>query len=148
MKALLLFIISTAFTINSQAQILKPIKWSYAAKKVSSTEAIIYIKASINKGWHIYGLNVPENGPVKTSFTFRPSADYKLIGKTTSPEPLKHFEETFHMDVTRFENTVVFQQKVELTHEVALVNGSIGYMICSDSQCLPPENLDFSIKIN
>ena len=31
------------------AQILKPVKWSYVAKKVNETEAIVFLRATIDR---------------------------------------------------------------------------------------------------
>jgi len=80
-KVLILFYLIVAPTIV-QAQILKPVKWSYAAKKVNSNEAVIFFKAVIDKGWHIYSQNVKDGGPTKTVFTFNKSSEYSVLGKT------------------------------------------------------------------
>jgi len=71
MKNLILFVAGLLFSITASSQILKPVKWSYAAKKTSSTEATLYLKASIEEGWHIYSQYVTDGGPVKNEFYFR-----------------------------------------------------------------------------
>jgi hypothetical protein len=53
MKRLFLTVVAVFFAAASFAQIEDPVKWSYAAKKVSSTEAVVLIKATIEDGWHI-----------------------------------------------------------------------------------------------
>src|SRR3569623_939749 len=88
MKRILLLIAVLMIGTGAFAQIDKPVKWSYAAKKINNTEAVIFLLATIQPGWHIYSQNVKDGGPVKTSFTFTPSKEYALIGKTAEPNPV------------------------------------------------------------
>jgi DsbC/DsbD-like thiol-disulfide interchange protein len=129
------------------AQIEQPVKWAYAAKKISNKEAVIFIKATIDNGWHIYSQNTKDGGPVKTSFTFVPASGYSLLGKTAEPVPITHFEKSFSMDVSYFENTVIFQQKVKLKKNQTIVKGSLEYMTCNDHKCLPPSDVDFRVAV-
>jgi hypothetical protein len=147
MKKLVLFLAVTAFTLSAHSQILKPVTWSYAAKKTSKTEAVIFMKATIDEGWHLYSQNVKDGGPVKTTFTFPASKAYTLVGKTVEPKGTTRFEDTFKMDVTFFEKSVIFQQKIKLNGAAATVKGSVEFMTCDDKQCLPPEEINFSIAV-
>lgn len=147
MKNLFLFAVALFFSMTASSQILKPVKWSYAAKKTSKTEATLYLKASIEEGWHLYSQSIPDGGPVKTSFKFTPAKTYKLVGKTTEPKPIVKFEKAFDMNVGYFENSVIFQQKIKLTGANATVKGTLEFMVCDDSQCLPPETVEFSIPV-
>jgi hypothetical protein len=140
--ALVLIIHTTAFS-----QILAPVKWSYGTKRISDTEAIIFIKATIDKGWHIYSQHVDDGGPVKTTITFAADKAYALTGSTSEPRPVSKYEKTFSMNVAYFEKAVVFQQKVKLKAGQASVNGTINYMACDDHQCLPPENVEFVVAL-
>lgn len=143
-------ILITCFLVCSliaNAQIQNPVKWSYAAKKLSPTEAMLYIKATIDKGWHIYSVNQKDGGPQKTSFRFSVSKDYTLVGKIAEPKPIKKFEEVFGMDVMHFENSVVFTQKVKLNAKSTVVKGMVEFMACTNEQCLPPAEVEFNIPI-
>jgi hypothetical protein len=147
MKRLILFLAIAASTITAKSQILKKVTWSYAAKKTSKTEATVYFKATIDEGWHVYSQTVKEGGPIKTTFTFPASKEYTLVGKTIEPKPITKYEETFSMNVSYFEKSVVFSQKVKLTGAKAVVKGTIEFMTCDDKQCLPPEEVSFSIPV-
>jgi len=148
MKKLLLAVAVLALSISAKAQIETPVKWSYAAKKVSATEAVVFLKATIQEGWHIYSLNVKEGGPIKTAFTFAPSKEYSLVGKPSEPTPVTRFENAFKMNVSYFEKEVVFQQKIKLKSPAAsVVKGKLEYMTCNDHKCLPPDDIDFSIPL-
>jgi len=148
MKRLLFIMAALVISGGAFAQIETPVKWSYAAKRISSTEAVVFLKANIQTGWHIYSLNVKDGGPIKTSFDFSPSKEYSLIGKPSEPKPITRYEKVFSMNVSYFESSVIFQQKVRLkSPRASVVKGKLEYMTCNDSKCLPPEDLDFSIPL-
>ncbi len=88
-----------------------------APKKISATEAVVFIKATIDAGWHLYSQTVEEGGPVKTTFTYVPSKEYTLNGGTVEPKPIVRMEPAFGMKVAFFEKSVIFQQKVKLTKQ-------------------------------
>ena len=140
-------LILAATTSGLKAQILTPVHWSYAAKKISATEAVVFMKATIDQGWHLYSQTVKDEGPVKTTFTFPADKEYTIIGNTIEPKPVTRFEKVFSMDVSFFEHEVIFQQKVKLKAGRAIVKGTLEYMTCNDKQCLPPEDVTFSIAV-
>jgi len=148
MKKLILAITALIITVSAQAQIEAPVKWSYVAKKTSPTEAVVFLKATIGDGWHIYSQNVKEGGPVKTTFTFTPSKEYTLVGKTMEPKAITKYEKVFGMNVSYFENSVIFQQKVKLkSANVKAVAGKLEFMTCNDQKCLPPDEVAFSVPL-
>ena len=147
MKKLLLLMTVLLISAASYAQIETPVKWSYAAKKLSNNEAVVFLRATIQDGWHIYSLNVGDGGPIKTSFKFTPSKEYALVGAVSEPTPVKKYEEAFKMNVTYFEKTVTFQQKIKLKGSVSVIKGQLEYMTCNDKKCLPPEDVDFSVPL-
>lgn len=147
MKKVLTAILALFIFTATRAQILTPVKWSYAAKKINATEAVIYLRATIDNGWHIYSQTVKDGGPIKTDFKFTPSKAYKLIGATAEPKPLSKYENSFKMNVTYFEKEVVFQQKVKLNAGSTVIKGQLEYMTCNDRQCLPPEDVNFSVAV-
>lgn len=133
--------------VGAFAQLENPVTWAYVAKKTSKTEAIIYIKATIEDNWHIYSQNIKPGGPNKTTLTFAPSKDYTLVGKPTEPKPITKYEKSFKMDVLYFENEVIFQQKVKLNKPTAVIKGSVDFMVCDDKQCLPPSEVSFAVPV-
>jgi hypothetical protein len=148
MKKITLVLSLLFFTaMGAFAQIEDPITWSYAAKKVSPTEAIVYLKASMEKGWHIYSQNVKSGGPTKTLIKFTPSKEYTKVGTTGEPKPITKFEDTFKMNVSYFENDVIFQQRVKLAKGSALVKGTVEFAVCNDRKCLPPDEVNFSVQV-
>lgn len=129
------------------AQLENPVSWSYIAKKTSSTEAIVYIKASIEDNWHLYSQNIKPGGPNKTVFTFPKSKDYTLVGNTIEPKPISKYENVFKMEVGYFAEQVVFQQKIKLNKPSVIVKASVNFQVCDDKSCLPPTDVAFSIPV-
>jgi len=147
MKKLFFLTIAILLSGTAFSQILNPVKWSYSAKKINNTEAIVYLKATIDKGWHIYSQTVGEGGPIATSIKFSPSSVYRLVGKTTEPKAIAKFEKSFNMNVNYFENTVTFQQKIKLASSAPTVKGKLEFMVCSNNKCLPPDEVEFVIPV-
>jgi hypothetical protein len=149
MKKLWMFAVVGALFVSGAAegQILKPVTWSYGAKKTGPDEAVLFFKATIDDGWHVYSQHVKEGGPIPTKFTFTASKDYALDGPTTEPQPIKRMEKVFNMEVGFFVNSVIFQQKIKLKAGQTAVSGRLEFMTCNDMQCLPPEDIDFSIPV-
>lgn len=144
---MILFVAVLLISATSFGQILKPVKWSYASKKINDKEAVLFIKATIEDGWHIYSMTVPENGPQATAFSFSSSKAYQLNGKTQAPKPIVKHDPTFDMEVGYYKKSVVFQQNVKLSQSSPTVKGTLTYMVCNDKQCLPPEEVAFSIPV-
>ena len=133
--------------LGASAQIETPVTWAYTQKKISATEAVVIFKATIQDGWHIYSQNVKPGGPVKTTFKFNPSKDFVKVGTTSEPKPITKFEKVFDMNVGYFENQVIFQQKIKLNKPATTVSGTIEFMVCDETRCLPPDEIKFSVQI-
>jgi len=146
-KIIFITLISIVTALSVNAQILHPVHWSYGYKKSRENKAVLFIKATIDESWHIYSCKQADGGPVKTSFDFISSKDYRILGTVGEPKPITKFETTFNMNVSYFENSVVFRQKVDLKTAHPVIKGKLKYMVCNDQKCLPPEEVGFSIPI-
>jgi DsbC/DsbD-like thiol-disulfide interchange protein len=148
MKKILAIVAALIISVGAYAQIEHPVTWAYAAKKTSETDVTVFLKATIQTGWHIYSLNVKDGGPIKTSFTFAKSKDYVLVGKAIEPKPITKFEKVFSMNVSYFEKEVLFQQKIKLkSPSVTIIKGQLEYMTCNNTKCLPPDDVSFTIPL-
>lgn len=132
-----------------QAQILEPVKWSTSVEKVSDTEYKLISKATIEKGWHLYSQNVPEEGPIPTSFVYDESEGaFKFIDNTSEENGQTIDDPVFQMKIKFFEKSATFIQKVEVLGDASTVNGFVEFMACDDSKCLPPTEAEliFNLK--
>lgn len=147
-KALLAFTLVFFALSGAFAQIHTPVKWTVATKKLNNNEAVVFIKATIDNGWHIYSTAVPSGGPIATSFAFAKSNDFTLTGKTMEPKPQSKYEEVFKMDVPYHNKEVVFQQKIKLNgNKATKVSGTVEFMACDKTKCLPPDEYSFSVTV-
>jgi thiol:disulfide interchange protein len=144
----LAFLLLFASSNIIKAQVEEPITWSFKAIKIEGNKYEISIKASIDKGWHLYSTKLPEGGPIATKFTFTPSSKFKIEGsvKEVSKSIIEH-DEIFNMDLSFFAKEATFSQIIELNQiESATIEGSIEYQACFSDKCLLLDK-DFSIKI-
>lgn len=141
---------STLLTIAlaAQAQILEPIKWDVKLKPISSTEYQVVYHATIEDGWHLYNQNLPEGGPVSTSFEYEVKQGLSLSGKTTATsKPITQKDEIFGMVLSWFAKEATFVQKIKVTDAKTFhLKGHVQFMGCNDESCLPPSPHDFEFK--
>lgn len=125
-----------------QAQILNPVKWKFNINDKSE----IVMQASIEKGWHLYDMNLPEGGPQSTNFVFEKVEGAELVGRPSSPSNVtKKYDEMFEMDLRWYETSANFTQKIKITNkEQFKVSGYAVFMVCNDESCLPPEEVPFN----
>ena len=126
------------------------VNWTYSAKKTCDKTYEVHIVATIGRGWHLYSQTTPEGGPVPTSFTFNKNPLLKLEGgvKEVGKIHVKH-EEVFGIDTKFYSDKVVFVQKVSLKNNAKTkLTGTLEYMVCNDTQCLPPTTVNFAVSLN
>jgi thiol:disulfide interchange protein DsbD len=137
-----------AFTFASNAQILQPVKWSFESKQVSNDEFELLLKADMDPGWHIYGMDTIVDGPIPTSFRFISSEHYELLGKLAAPKPIEDYDKILEMDLKYFEHGAIFSQKVKVkSDKPSQVKGELEFMACNDRSCLPPEVVEFAFDL-
>lgn len=130
------------------SQIYQPVKWSYAHEMDGADHAVLQFTAKIDKGWHVYATKLESDmGPVATAFDFTKIAGAELAGGIVEPKPHKEYDPNFQMELSWFEGTVTFEQRVKLTSPRASISGELTYMTCDASKCLPPEYLEFHFDI-
>jgi len=146
-KKLLLSLSISLIAITSFGQIFEPVKWSQELKITGEKTAEIQIRATIEDGWHLYGLNLPKGGPHATSIVFESIENATKIGELEAPSKLlKEHDANFDMELNWYVNDAVFIQKIKFTDASAIkVKGYIEFMACNDQSCLPPSKSPFTL---
>ena len=148
MKKIILLVLLCISTVGF-SQILEPVKWQTSVNKISDTELELISTAKIEPGWHLYSQNVPDGGPIPTTFTYQnPEKAFNLVGTTTEDEGHTVNDPVFQMKIKYFEEIAVFKQTIKLNGDPGAVKGQVEFMVCDDSRCLPPTVIDlfFAIK--
>ena len=147
MKKFISTIFLALLTFLAQAQILTPVTWNVALNDNNgSADKEIVFTATLDQGWHLYDMELPEGGPVSTSFNFETLNGAELVGKATaSAQPTVVFDEQFQMELRWFAGSVSFTQKIKVNDlESFKAEGYVEFMACNDETCLPPDNYNFS----
>lgn len=127
---------------------LDPVKWTYTIENVNGNQFELVFNAAIDKGFHLYSLSIPQDGPLPTEFSFETSSAYRLEDKMTEGNNgIKAMDEIFKMEITYFEEKASFRQKIVSKEKQFTVSGTIAYMVCNDQGCVALYH-DFSIPVN
>jgi len=87
-----------------KSQILEPVKWKITSEKINSNTVELLFSAEIDKGYHLYSITIPEDGPLPTVFTFEESVNYNLDGAIQEVIiPIDEYDDVFEMDYKFFE---------------------------------------------
>ena len=149
-KRFFLFLLATIALSAVSAQIYEPVKWTIEKRVTGEKTAEIVFTAKIDKGWHVYSTNIPEDGPRPTSVAFEKLKKAKKAGELTSPSRLhKEYDPNFDMELAWYNDEAIFVQKLTLEDaSKAVASGYIEFMACNDQTCLPPTQEHFSFNFN
>ena len=137
------------FSIVAFSQIEDPIRWSTSVEKVSDSEYVLISVADLEEKWHLYSQNVPEFGPIPTSFSYD-NLENKIVlkGKTIESKGKTVDDPVFGMKITYFENQAIFKQRVKVNEVINTINATVEYMVCDDEKCLAPTEVTLVFKLN
>jgi len=146
-KIQLIFFLLLLLASNISAQIQDPVSFKTELKTISETEAEIRFTASIDKGWHVYSVNLPSGGPISATFNVEKIEGAKLIGKLTPlSKEIEKFDKVFEMKLRYFEHSATFSQKIKITGSSYKIKGYLEYGACDDESCLPPTEVPFNFQ--
>jgi len=127
-----------------------PVSWTFGVKKVDDNTFEVHMTATIQKGWHLYSQEQPEDAiAVPTSFTITANPLFKLDGKIKEIGKMEKFtDKQLGLSANQYSNTVDFVQLVRLKGTAKTsVSGNVEYQTCDDKKCLPPKTVNFSIAL-
>ena len=139
------------------SQIYDPVDWNFSKQKISDNTYELIFTADIDSGWAMYSNDIYDNGvdcdveicPIPVSFEFNKKNEqeryFRLMGdivevdenKKTSQDPI------FLMEVTKFTDRATFKQIIEIDANEIDVTGFLTFMVCDDTKCLPPTDVEF-----
>ena len=145
--AIITLLLVTSFRIG--AQIYDPVSWDFNYEKKNTKQFELIFTATIEDKSHIYSMDIPSGGPIPTTFRFDAVQGFKLDGKpyeVTKPEEI--FDEAFGFKIKTFSHKAEFRQKISANSPSFTVSGAVNFMACNNATCLPPKDVEFSLKIS
>jgi hypothetical protein len=140
---LAIFVFLCFFSSKAEAQ--SRVSWSF---EYDQKAGLLKLNAELADGWHLYSQHIANDiGPVPTTFQFDPNKSYKLIGKVDEPKPIQEYDDNFEALLDYFEHQVEFTQRISVRSSTVLT-GTVTYMACNSTQCLPPTDEHFTIQLN
>lgn len=123
------------------------VSFNVSYKRVNPTTIDIVFSGKAQPGWHIYSTNIGEGGPTPASFKVDKIKGAKLKGALKAGPGAKTMQDPiFEMQVSFFEGSATFTQRVELLDKDYQLDGYLKYGACNDENCLPPTSVEASLK--
>lgn len=146
MKSKILLLLSLFVCLNIFGQIQEPVKWTFEKKITGKNTADLIFHARIDDTWHMYGLNIPPDGPKPTAIVIETIQNAEKTGGIQAKSKLiESYDPNFDMKLNWYAKDAVFVQKITFTDpEKIYVKGYVEFMCCDDKSCLPPTKEDFS----
>ncbi len=145
-KTLFISILISLISMSVFAQIIEPVHWSFTSKDLGNNEYELIFKAEIDEPWHMYSQKI-EMQPPATLFMFEENENYERIGIVEESASIEVFDPNFDMMIRYFSHEGIMTQKVKVkANTMVTIKGTIEYMSCDDTKCLPPTEIDFEFK--
>ncbi len=150
MKRIITLLLSAIAVLGMSAQMVEPIQWSATTTMDSDTEGHITLSATVEEGWHLYALNLPQGGPNPTKITFETTPGIKLEGELTPSVPAKiNVDMIFHLELGWWESDVNFVQKFKIVDGASnKIYTTVSFQACSGSSCISPSREVFELIVN
>ena len=135
------------FTLSIFSQFY--VKWDITAEQIDKENVTLIFEAKIDEGWHLYSQFLGEDeGPIPTTFIYKENNNLTFIGEVKEIGAETHFDDVWGFEIAYFNNNARFEQKIHLENtDESILEGEIEFMICNDSECMPPELYPFKIDL-
>lgn len=145
MRRILTTVLALVVCLMASAQMVDPVHFSASLKTNGSAEAEVVFSGNIDPGWHVYSTNLGSDGPIEASFHLEKADGIELVGPLTPRgKEISQYDKVFGMTLRYFEGSATFVQKIRFTKPQYAINAYLEYGVCSDENCLPPQ--DCTIK--
>lgn len=139
MKKTLLTLLAVFSALAMSAQIT----FTPSIKQTAPDEVTISFSGTIASGWHVYS-PTENNGPTPATFNVDKIQGAKLVGGLKANKPAtKKYEDMFEAEVSYYEHSVTFSQKLKLTDKTYSIEGYFEFGACNDESCMPPTAVEF-----
>lgn len=134
----------------AQMKVQNPVRWSTSVQERDSVIELV-AKAQIETPYHLYSCFLPEGGPTPTSFSFKDTSRFQLVGEVEEIGNVhEEFDEVFKLNLKMYGDSVRFVQRIKRTSDMAFtIMATAEYQTCKEGECLYGEaDLTFQIPGN
>lgn len=146
MKRILMFLAAVVAAVTTASA--QSVTWKSRVEPLGGDNYRILLEASIPDSYHMYDMGPYDGGPNPTTFHFTAGEGVVLDGEV---EPLtaadRHYDATFGMEIGTYAGTAQFAQRVTLSVPASEVAVEIEWMICDDTSCMPPEDIQLTVTL-
>lgn len=147
---LLLFALFSIPLLSQPGTQEHPVNWAFTTEKVSESQYNLVFTAEIEDGWYVYSEFLPsDGGPIPTTINLSFVDGFEpLESPQESGEKHQGHDEMFDMEVTKFSKSFEIVQRVSVSSDrLKQISGTIRYMCCDNSKCLPPVEEAFTFEL-
>ena len=127
-----------------------PVTWNVKSNHLGNQEYEVTITAHLESGWHLYSQFLKsDEGPLSTYITYNLNGVFETIGLTKEINIENKYDPVWDMEISFFSHIAVFKQKIKsLNPDSLFFTGNVNYMICDETQCLPPDDYSFTVDLS
>lgn len=148
-RALIALLLLLGVGTSALGQIINDaIRWSHQLEPKGADMYTLVFTAKLKPNWHLYGTQIPPKGPQPTAILMDNLVGGELIGSLT-PErkAIEKYDDIFEMTIGYYEGEIRFRQTFRVNDPKAFrMAGAVRYMVCDDTNCLPPSTYEFTYK--
>lgn len=144
-KLSFLLLIAVVGVLSATAQIINPVTWDSSVKMTGDKSGEVVFSATIDAGWHIYGLTTPEGSGIQpTEVIWDKLEGVELVGELTPSRPAhEEMDVVMNMKLGWWEKDITLVQKFDVTGDSYTISGNVKFMVCSANTCQPPTKEPF-----
>ncbi len=128
---------------NSHSQSLEPVKWSFALSQENG-KIKVTAKALIDKGWDLYSMTTYDDGPIPTSIHF--NDEIRVIKIQESGDLIEQMSPLFMTTVKKYKGELQLIAFIEPNQDKS-ISGYVNFMTCDGNRCLPPQDVEFNLRL-
>ena len=146
MKYIFSILLLINIAVSLPAQDLNPVAWTFEEEMINE-ELVLTFQAAIQEGWYLYAQEIPEDGPIPTSFNFESPELEDIHLEEKSKYLIDVYDEMFGINLKKYKKDVVFTYKLDPSLYDETISGYVEFMCCNGTECLPPKQIDFTFNL-
>lgn len=125
-----------------------PFSWTHQVEYLGDNNVKVILHCDVDSGWHIYSMNNPDGGSLKTTIKVVDNSILQSVPKVSEPTPIKEYEEVFKVDQWYHDGDVDFIVELQVKKGTKDFDVEIENMACIDGKCTPPIKSNIKVVLD